>query len=263
VVADTTIQWTDAGWNPVRGCSVISPGCTNCYAMRQAHRFSGPGKPYEGLTRSRVKLGPVWTGDVRLVREHLSVPLAWKQPRRIFVNSMSDLFHEGLTDEEICEVFEVMRRTPQHTFQILTKRPDRMPAIAARYALPNVWLGTSVENQEVFDVRIPHLLATPAVIRFLSCVPLLGPLDLSRFVSQTPERAWVIVGGESGPGARRFELDWAREIVRQTREAGVACFVKQLGAKQGFRDRKGGDPSEWPKELRVREWPSRQGHGSG
>jgi protein gp37 len=255
-MADTTIQWTDAVWNPVRGCTILSPGCTNCYAMRQAHRFSGQGKPYEGLTRSRAKDGPVWTGDVRLVREHLAVPLGWKNPKRIFVNSMSDLFHEGLTDDEICEVFEVMARTPQHTFQILTKRPERMPAIASRFNLPNVWLGTSVEDQVRADERIPHLLATPAAIRFLSCEPLLGPLDLRPFLAHEPDGKWVIVGGESGPNARPFELDWGRSIVEQTRAAGVACFVKQLGSRVRMKDRKGGDPAEWPAELRVREWPS-------
>lgn len=264
-MADTTIQWTDAVWNPVRGCTIISPGCTNCYAMRQAHRFSGPGKPYEGLTRSRDKHGPVWTGDVRLVREHLDVPLRWRSPKRIFVNSMSDLFHEGLTADEIAEVFAVMARAPQHTFQILTKRPERMPAIASRFNLPNVWLGTSVEDQARADERIPHLLATPAAIRFLSCEPLLGPVDLRAFLEGDAARKWVIIGGESGPSARPFDLAWARSIIAQTRDAGAACFVKQLGAKyeapsvsSGIlkKDRKAGDPSQWPEDLRVREWPS-------
>lgn len=124
-MADTSIEWTEKTWNPVRGCSVVSAGCTNCYAMRTAHRFSGPGGKYEGLTRARKNLGPVWTGEVRFVPEKLEEPLRWRKPARVFVNSMSDLFHEGVTDEQIAAVFGVMASCPQHTFQVLTKRPER------------------------------------------------------------------------------------------------------------------------------------------
>ena len=221
----TGISWTDATWNPVRGCSRVSEGCRNCYAERVAARFSGPGKPYEGLAtlrRARRQTGPTgeltqpvlsrsaWTGEVRFVAEHLADPLLWKRPRRIFVNSMSDLFNEKLTNEQIAAVFGVMATAPQHTFQILTKRAKRMRewfAWAARltlddlhgyayravltghdatrlkrgttWPLPNAWIGVSVENQAAADERIPELLATPAAVRFLSCEPLLGPVHLT------------------------------------------------------------------------------------
>lgn len=207
----TAIQWTDRTWNPVRGCSIVSPGCTNCYAMKQAHRFSGAGKPYEGLTRLTSK-GPIWTGKIRLVPEALDEPLHWKQPSRVFVNSMSDLFHEDVPDAFIDEVFAVMALTPDHTYQILTKRPERMRTYACELAkgwrrvseaartqkLPEPWrvidalapkgrsfqplsnahLGVSVENQEQADARIPLLLQTPAAVRFLSVEPLLEVVDL-------------------------------------------------------------------------------------
>lgn len=189
----TTISWCDATWSPVRGCSRVSPGCGGsdgggCYAERVAHRFSGPGQPYEGLTRL-TKGGPRWTGKIRLVPEALDQPLRWKNPRRIFVNSMSDLFHEGIPDDFIDQVFAVMALAPQHQFQVLTKRPDRMRQYCAslgdgaapdritmaalaldhnrtgglvKRPLPNVYLGVSVENQEAADERIPLLLQTPA-----------------------------------------------------------------------------------------------------
>ena len=209
----TSISWTDASWNPIRGCSRVSAGCTRCYAERQAARFSGDGQPYAGLVRNGK-----WTGEVRMAAEHLADPLRWKKPRRIFVNSMSDLFHEKLTNEEIAAVFGVMAAAPQHTFQVLTKRAERMrewfawmknaenfspqatmhveacehdaigededDSIAERildaeWPLPNVWLGVSVENQAAADERIPELLATPAAVRFLSCEPLIGPVLLT------------------------------------------------------------------------------------
>ncbi len=223
----TGIQWTDATWNPMRGCSRVSEGCRNCYAERVASRFSGPGQPYEPFIKMRVKSvdrslevdDPKavtydqrrWNGVVRMVHEHLADPLRWKKPRRIFVNSMSDLFHEALTNEEIAAVFGVMAAAPRHTFQILTKR-ERMlvwfrwasaqrgqnarsvcSQAAAKlvdgarwdfaigdgsWPLPNVWLGVSVENQAAADERIPLLLETPAAVRFLSCEPLLERVDL-------------------------------------------------------------------------------------
>lgn len=350
----TKIEWTERTWNPVRGCSLVSPGCTNCYAMGQAHRFSGAGKPYEGLTRKRVSLGPVWTGEVRLVREALGEPLSWRKPSRVFVNSMSDLFHEGVPDGFITDVWRIMFSAPQHTFQVLTKRPERARSWLAKWTdrieddyepklargpaatraahksgrahlfadmiegwgapppgaafptydwaegmirwpnvLRNVWLGVSVEDRKFGLPRIAHLRATPAAVRFLSIEPLLedlGSIDLTGI-------SWVIVGGESGHGARRCDVRWIRNIVAQCREQGVAVFVKQLGAfvvdrnDAGFdgacedswpemdpddiehdldgtrddyqgapvrvhlRSAKGGDPEEWPLDLRVREMP--------
>jgi protein gp37 len=318
------ISWTDDTWNPVRGCSLVSAGCKHCYAMKVAYRFSGPGMPYEGLAEMGPK-GARWTGKVRLVPEHLADPLRWKKPRRIFVNSMSDLFHEGLSFEEIAAVFGVMAACPQHTFQVLTKRPERaaqffrwasngdatvesIGRIAAAisgldlcdlsdgqpWPLPIVWLGVSAEDQKTADERIPHLLATPAAFRFVSYEPALGPVDFrfpgvtkrtkpEGFEAISPARQeevidaaaraeymarleivdWVICGGESGHGARPMDVAWARSVVAQCHAAGVACFVKQLGARPFgelsgpwiLRDRKGGDWSEWPSHLRVREFP--------
>lgn len=277
----SAIEWTDDTWNPVRGCALVSAGCTNCYAMRQAHRFSGEGRPYEGLTRL-TSGGPVWTGAVRLVPEKLDAPLRWRKPRRVFVNSMSDLFHPGVPFEYVAAVFGVMAATPRHTYQVLTKRPERMAEWFAWYddhrsptrylhpeiiehaavtadrshrlfraaneaagksvwPLPNVWLGVSVEDQATADERIPHLLDTPAVVRFLSCEPLLGPIDLERlddgstYWTRPAERVerqigWVIVGGESGHGARWMHPDWARGIRDQCIAAGVPFHFKQWGA---------------------------------
>lgn len=209
----TSIEWTQETWNPVRGCKLVSPGCANCYAMKFAHRFSAPGKPYAGLTRLRAKgKGPVWTGEARFVREMLDVPRSWKKPTRVFVNSMSDLFHEDVSFEQIAAVFGVMAGCPQHIFQVLTKRPERMLAffrwvesqevsptslveiMAANlcevdqhnppWPLPNVWLGVSVEDQDAADERIPLLLQVPAEVHFLSCEPLLERVDLHRFLKR-------------------------------------------------------------------------------
>lgn len=268
-MADTSIAWTDSTWNPVRGCSRVSPGCGDatgggCYAMKMAHRFSGPGMPYEGLTRIG-KRGVDWAGFARLVPEQLDAPLRWRKPRRIFVNSMSDLFHESLTDEEILRVFDVMRQCPQHTFQVLTKRAARMrkwfswvqampgwPLPLGRsgvWPLPNVWLGVSAEDQQRADERIPHLLATPAAVRFVSVEPQIGPVDLTRVRNAgevfAPFNAlrrwtsgegdnsgidWVICGGESGPHARPYDLAWARSLRDQCKASGTAFFFKQTGS---------------------------------
>jgi protein gp37 len=363
--AATSIEWTSTvnpdgtvtkgkTWNPVRGCSVVSPGCVNCYAMKFAHRFSGAGKPYEGLTK-QTKAGPQWTGVVRYVHDEVAAPLRWRKPARVFVNSMSDLFHEGVTDAQLIEIFAVMANCPEHTFQVLTKRPDRMrpfltrlrwrvglavvdiygtPSLFARlpyvdryedfwerlgsgggqpakeldgFVAPNVWLGVSVENQVTAEARIPWLLETPAATRFVSYEPALGPVDFTDLVQIAAEGyrpqvsidalrghvkgpddilptrlSWVIVGGESGPGARPFDIAWARSVVAQCREAHVPVFVKQLGAlpieeqraghpswpldptwrwmdgkcsSPNLKDRKGGDMDEWPEDLRVREFP--------
>ncbi len=280
------IEWTEATWNPVRGCAVVSPGCTNCYAMRQAHRFSAPGKAYAGLTKL-TKGGPVWTGEVRTVPELLDAPLHWKTPRRIFVNSMSDLFHEDVPDKFIDWVFTTIKRCDVagrgHIFQILTKRAERMQRFLVGVPMMrNVWLGVSVEDQRRADERIPMLMGVPAAVRWISAEPLLGPIELSRIDSPSLQSRldWVVVGGESGPGARPFDIAWARALRDQCRAAGVPFFLKQLGAnvapvseadKTGLllcpktggatpiltiKDRKGGDPMEWPKDLRVREYPA-------
>lgn len=320
-MGDTKIEWADKTWNPIRGCSRVSAGCVHCYAERQAARFSAKGEPFHQFV-TRVNGHAAWTGKVELVEKHLEDPLHWRKPCKVFVNSMSDLFHEALPDEAIDRVFAVMALCPQHTFQILTKRPERMLnwmctadcslrkkevwdwvqrnpdwVFASHlqgdwWPLKNVWLGVSVEDQATTDERIPLLLKTPAVTRFVSYEPALGPVDFS---CQNPMHAgdpstcqsdycpcsldWVIVGGESGPGARPFDIQWARNIVAQCKAAGVACFVKQLGAlpieclprpnvvarenagvidriSMSLKDRKGGDWSEWPEDLRIREFPN-------
>lgn len=352
----TGIAWCDASWNPLRGCSRVSAGCEHCYAEKVAHRFSGPGQPYEGLTREGR-----WNGTIKLVPKHLRDPLHWRRPRRVFVNSMSDLFHEGVPLDYLDRVFAVMalaargrlrkrdawrkdaaeRQGPGHTFQVLTKRPERMreyirdPDAPARiwlqarrldpwgdgrtvygghlqprsgeqntlpeWPLPNVHLLASVEDQKAADERIAILLDTPAAVRGISAEPLLGPLDFfwTRDAHGLGESGgwvdplrgwshdghgdscgvnrlnWVIVGGESGPGARPCHVEWIRSIVQQCQEAEVPCFVKQMGrgasmhtdAGRGFHVRdgdgyivlkcpKGDDPAEWPEDLRVQEFPA-------
>ncbi|MEX0750975.1 MAG: phage Gp37/Gp68 family protein [Dehalococcoidia bacterium] len=210
----SSIEWTDATWNPVTGCTKVSPGCAHCYAETFAERFRGvPNHPYEqGF-------------DLRIWEERLSLPLEWKRPKMIFVNSMSDLFHERVPDEFIKEVFDVMAEASWHIFQVLTKRPERAAALSSTLPWqPNVWMGSSVENQR-FTTRIDALRSTDAHVRFLSCEPLLGPLKLDlRGID------WVIVGGESGHGARPMRADWARGVRDQCQDQGVAFFFKQWGA---------------------------------
>jgi protein gp37 len=308
-VADRSkIQWTDATWNPVRGCSKVSAGCTNCYAERQLARFSGPGQYARGFVE-----GGRWTGRVELMRDKLDVPLRWRRPRRVFVNSTSDLFHESLSFEDIAEVFLVMDCEParKHTFQILTKRPARareffrywqegnLYPLAGneqlgsdvhewRWPLRNVWLGVSVEDQASADARVPELLHCPAVVRFLSVEPLLESVDLSAAtegIIYTKDGRldrteglrpvdWVIIGGESGPRARRCDVGWVQRAMLRCQLSRVPVFVKQLGAhitvgdsqwsfskdapesqRWYLADRKGGNPGEWPDALRVREFP--------
>ena len=265
----TGIEWTDATWNPVTGCDEVSPGCDHCYAKSLAERFRGtPGHYYEqGF-------------DVVLRPDKLDQPLRWKRPRRVFVNSMSDLFHKSIPDTYIAEVFAVMALAPQHTFQLLTKRHGRMRSLltnprvvegpsgplsfedmvrncafnmanrnsmhaavadTVEWPLPNVWLGVSVEDQQRADLRIPALLETPAAVRFLSCEPLLGPVDLGygEACDHSRQRCedigcwgaldWVIVGGESGRGARPMHPDWARSLRDQCAAAGVPFLFKQYG----------------------------------
>ncbi len=281
------IEWTDATWPIVTGCDLESPGCTNCYAMREAGGRLRNHPRYAGLTRPS-RAGPVWNGRVRFNEELLDQPLRWRKPRMIFVPSMGDIFHEAVTDEQLDRISAVMALTPQHTYQVLTKRPERARAVlsrrfmgqtvwdvadglacdinlsefhpaydylclgkaAAPWPLPNVWLGTSVEDQRRADERIPHLLATPAAVRFLSVEPLLGPVNLEQYIwpgciatREEHERDhdgglwcdevnldWVIVGGESGPGARPMHPDWPLALRDQCDKAGVAFFFKQWGA---------------------------------
>lgn len=227
-MATTEIEWTDATWNPVAGCSVVSKGCTNCYAMALARRLEAMGVPkYEGLTRQSGKR-TVWNGVVREDHAALVIPHKWKKPRTIFVNSMSDLFHELVSDRFIEAVWQVMRDTPRHQYQILTKRPERMAAFVNKYApnvLANVWLGTSVENAEVVD-RIRYLQKVPATIRFISFEPLIGPVG----VVDLNGIHWAIVGGESGRGARPIREEWIDAIYDQCIASDTAFFFKQWGA---------------------------------
>ncbi|MGA2853810.1 MAG: phage Gp37/Gp68 family protein [Verrucomicrobiota bacterium] len=213
------IEWTDATWNPVRGCTKISPGCLHCYAETFAERWRGvPGHPFE------------FGFDLRLVPEKLGDPIRWGTPRRIFVNSMSDLFHEEVPDEYIIKVARVMVAANWHTYQILTKRADRMAALLKgklRFAAgqSHIWWGVSVENKKHGLPRIERLRTTPAQVHFLSIEPLLE--DLGNF--KLAGISWVIVGGESGPGARPMNAEWVRNIRRQCKQARVAFFFKQWG----------------------------------
>jgi protein gp37 len=235
----SSIEWTNATWNPVRGCTKISPGCKHCYAETFSERFRGvPGHPFEqGF-------------DLRLVPTALELPLKWKSGRLIFVNSMSDLFHEDVPDAYIEKVFDVMRRATQHQFQVLTKRGDRMAAFTKTRAVPpNAWMGVSVESAKYVG-RIRHLARVPSSVRFLSVEPLLGPipnLPLNGI-------SWVIVGGESGPRSRPMKPEWVREIRDQCVEAGVPFFFKQWGTPRkaaAGRDLDGATWNEMPKDVRL------------
>ncbi|MEM7308877.1 MAG: DUF5131 family protein [Planctomycetota bacterium] len=288
----TGIEWTDQVWNPTRGCSRVSEGCRNCYAERQAIRMSGPGGPYEGLVKSTPK-GPRWTGDVVFDEDRLAEPARWRKPRRVFVNSMGDLFHPQLSEVDIARVLNVIGANKRHDFQVLTKLGPRMRRFFElgphrKTWFSNLWLGVSVEhNREM--VRTVHLKKVrSAAVRFLSVEPLLERVVLGGVLDWID---WVIVGGESGPKARKCDVAWIRSIVRECKDAGVPVFVKQLGAsvcapndtlegwpgldygelgvryegaeaRQGapvrldLRHSKGGDPDEWPDDLRVREMPT-------
>ena len=293
----TGIQWTEATWNPVIGCAKVSAGCKNCYAEKQGYRISrmNPASGYLDVIDQESKR---WNGRAKFMPERLDQPLRWQKPRTIFVNSMSDLFHEDVTFEQIAAIFGVMAATPRHTFQVLTKRPQRMReffewlsekancpetsnvdsltrciveairtvdktihADRTAWPLPNVHLGVSVEDQQRADERIPLLLECPASLRFLSVEPLIGSVDIGQRVSDID---WVIVGGESGPGARECDVSWIRSVVEQCQGTGVPVFVKQLGKVAALDGKpyrtehtKGGNPDEWPSGLRVREMPSR------
>ncbi len=233
----SSIEWTEATWNPVTGCTKVSPGCAHCYAETFAERFRGvPGHPYE------------FGFDLQLRPERLELPLTWKRPRLIFVNSMSDLFHSGVPDDFVLSVFDTMRRAHWHTFQLLTKRPERAAHIRERL-LPwpgNVWMGASVESQR-WTCRVDALREIPAATRFLSCEPLLGPLELDLTGVH-----WVIAGGESGPGARRMLPEWAESVRDQCVGAGVPFFFKQWGAFNAAGNRVGKGRSG--RHLNARTW---------
>ncbi|MEX0827455.1 MAG: phage Gp37/Gp68 family protein [Haliea sp.] len=222
---NSSIEWTEATWNPVVGCTVLSPGCTNCYAMRMARRLEAMGQPkYAGTTRmsgGRAK----WNGQIRLDDNSLTLPASWKTGRMIFVNSMADLFHEGVPLSFIQRVFDTMKATPQHTYQVLTKRAERLEQIFRELEWPsNIWMGVSVEQSD-YVFRIDHLRHTSAAVKFLSLEPLLGPLDNLNLA----DIDWVIAGGESGPGARAINPDWVRSIRDQCNARGIAFHFKQWG----------------------------------
>lgn len=271
---NSSIEWTDDTWNPLAGCTWASPGCDLCYAAIMARRLDfmaqadivagrNPGhkRKYMGITNKNKAGHIMFNGKVNLDEGVLSAPLTWRKPRRVFVNSMSDLFHKEVPDAFIGKVWSAMLAAPQHTFQVLTKRPERMAEVVTRLvhegqekglrSPDNIWLGTSVENQEQADRRIPELMEVPAKVRFLSCEPLLGPVDLDRHLwggiceTHSPWIChcslkqwkvgeqycihWVIAGGESGNGARPAHPDWFRGLRDQCQEAGVAYFFKQHG----------------------------------
>lgn len=228
-MAETSIEWTDATWNPVAGCTIATAGCTNCYAMRMAARLEAMGvDKYTGTTRKsggRAK----WTGKIVLDPGALTIPMTWKKSRKVFVNSMSDLFHPDVPVEFISQVWATMAATPHHTYQILTKRPERMAEVLSGgdfAVLPNVWLGTSVEDSRV-AYRLDHLRQVPAAIRFVSFEPLIGSVAGAELL----DIHWAIVGGESGPDARPMNPIWVDEIHAACRRAGTAFFFKQWGGK--------------------------------
>lgn len=253
----TAIEWTDATWNPTTGCTRVSAGCDNCYAEQLSRRLLS--------TTYRSRLPVVNTTAnrrdpfaVRMWPERLRVPASWREPRRVFVNSMSDLFHHEVPEDYVRECFHVMLEVDRHVYQVLTKRPGRAARFVRRNAdlfpggLPgHVWIGTSVEDQSV-DYRVRHLLAIPAEVRFLSCEPLIGPLDLSAFMNGRAGGDglhWVIVGGESGIGARPMDAGWARVVRDQCRGARVPFFFKQWGGrtpKAGGRVLDGATWDEYP-----------------
>jgi protein gp37 len=226
-MAESQIEWTDATWNPVAGCSIMSAGCTNCYAMEMAKRLQAMDvQKYQGLTRRSGKR-TIWNGVVREDHTALDIPLRWKKPKKIFVNSMSDLFHEGVSDAFILEIWKVMRATPHHHYQILTKRPERMGDLVHSNitdVLPNVWLGTSIENAEV-AARADALRTVPAAIRFISFEPLIGSVGVINLCGIH----WAIVGGESGKAARPIRENWIDEIYDQCSRHDTAFFFKQWG----------------------------------
>jgi protein gp37 len=248
-MAESSIEWTDATWNPVAGCTILSAGCTNCYAMRMAARLEAMGvEKYRGLTR-RSGRRRVWNGALRLDEASLEVPLSWRKPRRVFVNSMSDLFHDNVPREFIARVWATMAAADQHTFQILTKRSARMRHLTKDLAvLPNVWLGTSVESAAEAH-RLDDLREVRAATKFVSFEPLLSSVAGADLVGID----WAIVGGESGPGARPMSRAWVDEIREACRQAGTAFFFKQWGGVQKSKTGRELDGRTWD------EYPAKSG----
>jgi protein gp37 len=291
------ISWTEQTWNPITGCTKVSEGCAHCYAERYAKRGIGDFKP----ERKPIPGGSAYIGrsfsDVKLHPSRLEQPRHWKKPRKIFVCNMGDMFHEAVPDGFIDKVFAVIALCPQHTFQVLTKRAERMVKYLINHAktssedaaetingkqnrwnpwpLQNVWLGVSCENQDAADERIPLLLQTPAAVRFVSVEPMLGPVDFGLWAENViqengdiierkfqvhhswfayknyPGIDWVIIGSESGPGARTMKIEWAQDLVAQCKAAGVPVHVKQIHVNGKLSK----NMDEWPKDLRVREFP--------
>jgi protein gp37 len=267
--ANSSIEWTDATWNPTTGCDRVSPGCDNCYALNLAPRLKAMGSKRYQRDGDPNTSGPGF--GLSLHSDTVGLPMRWTKPRRIFVNSMSDLFHAEVPDRFIADVFAVMSLAKQHTFQLLTKRHGRMRSLlnagdfwiavdAARMVrgfpvlpgdgpaeLPNVWIGVSVEDQKRAELRIPALLDTPAAVRWLSCEPLLGSVDLFRNsdIDRDPGLDWVVVGGESGRGARPIEAAWVRVLRDECVGAGIPFFFKQWGGRT---------PKANGRELDGRTW---------
>lgn len=294
MASKSEISWTDATWSPVRGCTRVSEGCRFCYSERMAARgLPGLKSPTNGENFAIMgSSGPRWTGKVELIESQLNVPFRWRRPRRIFVNSLSDTFHESLSFAQIERIFRVMLSAPQHTYQLLTKRASRLPEVIETvmyriygpyWRFPDfIWVGVSVEDQETADERIPWLLEANVSTRFVSYEPALGPVDFGRLRGNTvnaldgidfelisgpqiPAIDWIIIGGESGPKSRRFDLEWMRATVQQCKLASVPVFNKQIGSnpywagyplgRAAKHDRKGGDMKEWPEDLRIRQFP--------
>jgi protein gp37 len=330
--SQTEIAWTDATWSPVVGCTAASPGCSNCYAREMHERRH---KAYRAGAKMPAQYAKPFS-MVQIFEDRLQIPSRWKKPRRIFVCSQSDLFHPDVPLEFILRVFSTMASTPRHTYQVLTKRPERMLEFCRTYGIgsgnrwpSNVWAGVTTEDQTGANERVPLLLQIPAAVRFVSYEPGIGPVDFRHLRSplmldalkpsisghhddiNNPRHIdWVIIGGESGSKARPFDLEWGRSIIAQCKAAGVSCFVKQMGRRPNeraenvhtigangpkdtdnlldlmtnpppprgwtrindipsgtswlqrhpkFRSLDGRDPSEWPEDLRVRQWPSRNG----
>lgn len=246
-MASTAIEWTESTWNPTTGCDQTSPGCDNCYALTLAKRLKAMGQPkYQNDGNERTS-GPGFRLTVH--PDTLDAPRKWTQPRRVFVNSMSDLFHPDVPLAFVRDVFDVMVDTPQHTYQVLTKRSKRLAAVADQLPWPsNVWIGVSVETQK-YQFRLDHLRKVPAAVRFVSAEPLLGPVDL-----ELDGIHWVIAGGESGPAARPIDADWVRAIRDQCDDASVAFFFKQWGGrfpKAGGRTIDGRQWSDYPRATAL------------
>ena len=254
------IEWTDETWNPVTGCSRISPGCDNCYMFAL----------YPRLKAMRVPGYDAGPDVVQLQSDRLNSPLSWSKPRRVFVNSMSDAFHRDVPDHYLLSMFQIMKQSIDdagHVFQILTKRPGRVVAWWKEHSSyfpdgwpENIWLGTSVENQK-YAPRLTVLARVPAPVRFVSVEPLLGPVDLTAWLSDG-SLSWVIVGGESGKRARIMDLKWVDALKSQCEDTSVPLFIKQLGTlwarAMDSSDAKGGSPADWPEGMASREYPIRK-----